>query len=122
MLTFLGIAFLVYGCMHLYALSKLWLALPHSSGLAIALLLAGSVLTLSPLLLWQLGKLNWHGASLVASWFTYTWLGYIFLFCCVAPLFDLGHLLAPWGAKWPLSASAALSAISLLTLLCWATA
>jgi hypothetical protein len=35
MLTFLSIAFLIYGSMHLYALSKLWLALPHSMGLAI---------------------------------------------------------------------------------------
>lgn len=115
MLTFLSVAFLIYGTLHLYALSKLWLVLPHSMGWAIVLLLAAIVLTLSPLLLWQLSRLNWHGASLVASWFTYLWMGFIFLFCCTALAFDVGHLLALlFGAKWPLSASTALSAIGLL--------
>ncbi len=117
MLTFLSVAFLIYGSMHLYALSKLWLALPHSAGLAIALLLAGIVLTLSPLLLWQLGRLNWHGASVVASWLVYLWMAFVFLFCCIALVFDLGHLLAMLaGIKWPLQAALALPITVLLAL------
>lgn len=117
MLTFLSVAILIYGTMHLYALSKLWLALPHSMGLALALVLLGVFLTFSPLLLWQLTRQNWHSASTAMAWFTYTWMGFIFLFCCIALAFDFSHLLLVlFGAKWPLSATAALSAISLLAL------
>lgn len=44
MLTFLSVAFLIYGCMHLYALGKVWMVFPHSFALTLALTLAGIVL------------------------------------------------------------------------------
>lgn len=118
MLTFLSVAFLVYGTMHLYALSKVWLAFPHSLGLALTLLLFGLVMTCSPLILWQMTKQNWHSASVVSSWVAYTWMGFLVLFCCIALLFDFGHLLAVlFGFKWPLSEAMALSGVGLLALL-----
>ena len=115
MLTFLSVAFSIYGAMHLYAFSKVWLAFPHSLGLSLALALVGLVMTLSPLILWQLTKQNWHGAAIVTSWVIYIWMGYLFLFCCTALLFDLGHLLATFsGFKWPLHDSMNLLGVGLL--------
>ena len=118
MLTFLSVAFSIYGAMHIYALGKVWLAFPHSMGLALALLLGGLVMTLSPLLLWQLTRQNWHSATVVISWMVYLWMGFLFLFCCTALLFDFAHLLATFsGFKWPLNESMALLSVGLLALL-----
>ncbi|HQS58071.1 MAG: hypothetical protein B7Y56_03890 [Gallionellales bacterium 35-53-114] len=117
MLTFMSVALLIYGSMHLYALSKVWLVLPHTAWLAAALVLAGFVLTLSPLILWQIARLNLHTATLLTSWASYLWMGFLFLFCCTALLFDLAQLLAALLAcKWPLNATNGLLSISLLSL------
>jgi hypothetical protein len=115
MLTFLSVAFLIYGAMHIYALGKVWLAFPHLSGLA--LVIWGLVMTFSPLIVWQIEKLNWHSATVVTSWVVYIWMGLLFLFCSIALVFDFGHVLATIiGFKWPLNASMALLAIGLLAL------
>lgn len=117
MLTFISVAFSIYGAMHLYALSKVWLASPHSVMLGFALAISGLVMTLSPLLLWQLSKQNWHLATVVISWVVYIWMGFLFLFCCTALLFDFGHLLAALsGFKWPLNDLMTLLSVGLLTL------
>lgn len=114
MLAFLSVAFLIYGGMHFYAISKVWLAFPHSMALGIALALVGVILTFSPLIVWFLGKQNWHGAATAAAWAAYTWMGYLFLFCCTALIFDLGHILAILlGFKWRISELAALPSIAL---------
>jgi len=114
MLTFLSVALMIYGTMHIYALSKVWLAFTHSSGLTLALVLWGLVMTFSPLLLWQIAKLNWHGATAVASWATYIWMGFLFLFCAIALVYDFGHaLVALMGFKWPLNGAMALLTIGL---------
>lgn len=117
MLTFMSVALLIYGSMHLYALSKVWLVLPHTAWPAVALVFAGLVLTLSPLILWQIARLDWHTATLLTSWASYLWMGFLFLFCCTALLFDLGQLLAAlFACKWPLSATTGLLIICLLSL------
>lgn len=117
MLTFLSVAFSIYGAMHLYALGKVWLAFPHSIWLAVALVLGGLVMTLSPLILWQLTRQNWHGTTVVASWVIYIWMGFLFLFSCTALLFDAGHAVARLaGLKWPLNDSMALSSVALIAL------
>ena len=117
MLTFISVALLIYGSMHFYAFSKVWLAFPHSMGLGLTLVLLGLVMTLSPLLLWQLTRQNWHSASAIASWVTYSWMGLLFLFCCIALVFDFGHVLATLaGFKWPLSAAMGLLYVGLLAL------
>ncbi len=117
MLTFLSMAFLIYGAMHFYALSKLWLAFPHISALTLALVIWGIVMTFSPLLLWQAAKLNWHNAIFVASWVVYIWMGFLFLFCSVFLVFDLGHALATLlGINWQSNESKVLLAVSLFAL------
>lgn len=117
MLTFLSVAFSIYGAMHLYAFSKVWLAFPHSSGSSLALALAGLVMTLSPLILWQLTRQHWHSATVIISWVVYIWMGFLFLFCCTALVFDIGHLLATLsGFKWPLHDAMTLLSAGLLAL------
>ncbi|HTN93443.1 MAG TPA: metallophosphoesterase [Gallionella sp.] len=117
MLTFLSIAFLIYGAMHFYALGKVWLAFPHMSAVTLLLVLWGIVMTFSPLFLWQLAKLNWHNVTVVASWVVYIWMGLLFLFCSIFLMYDLGHaLITLMGIKWPVRELAALLTVSLLAL------
>jgi len=117
MLIFLSVAFLIYGAMHIYALGKVWLAFPHSSALTLALMIGGIVMTFSPLIVWQIERLNWHSATVIASWAIYIWMGLLFLFCSISLVFDLGHVLAILlGYKWPLSVSMELPTVGLLAL------
>ncbi|MGA8147614.1 MAG: metallophosphoesterase [Gallionellaceae bacterium] len=117
MLAFLSMALLIYGAMHIYALGKLWLAFPHSTELGLVLALWGLVMTVSPLILWQMAKQNWHGATVISSWVTYIWMGFLFLFCSLALVFDLGHVLATLlGFNWHLNDSIALQIVGLLAL------
>jgi predicted MPP superfamily phosphohydrolase len=116
-LTFLSAALLIYGSMHLYALGKVWMAFPHSLALGLALALAGSVLTFSPLLVWLLERQSWHRATVATAWVSYTWMGYLFLFLCVGLLFDLGHALATLlDFNWPLNQAMAFRIVGLLAL------
>jgi uncharacterized protein len=117
MLTFMSVALLIYGSMHLYAFGKVWMAFPHSFGLALALMLAGIVMTLSPLLVWYMERQSWHGATVVTAWASYTWMGFLFLFFCIGLVFDLGHTLATLlNFNWPLSDALAFRTIGLLAL------
>jgi len=117
MLTFLSVAVLIYGSMHLYALGKVWMAFPHSWALGLALTLAGIVLTFSPLLVWFMERQNWHRATVATAWVSYSWMGYLFLFVCIGLLFDLGHALATLlNLNWPLNAAMALRIVGLLAL------
>ncbi|HXU92277.1 MAG TPA: metallophosphoesterase [Gallionella sp.] len=116
MLTFMGMAILVYGAMNLYALGKAWRALPRSVPTALALILAGMVLTLSPLLV-QLMERQGSPYVTVAAWVSYAWVGYLFLFLCVGLLFDLAHAFAALlRLNWPLSNATAFHAVALLAL------
>jgi predicted MPP superfamily phosphohydrolase len=118
MLTFLSVALLIYGSMHLYALGKVWMAFPHSFGLGLVLTLAGVILTLSPLLVWFLERQSWHRATVATAWVSYVWMGYLFLFLCIGLLFDLGHALAILlNFNWPLNAVLALRSVALLALI-----
>jgi len=117
MLTFMSVALLIYGSMHLYAFGKVWMAFPHTFGLGLALTLAGVVLTLSPFLVWYMEKQNWHGATVATAWVSYIWLGFLFLFFCIGLAFDLGHAFATLlNFRWPLSNVIAFRATGLLAL------
>ena len=117
MLTFMSVALLIYGSMHLYALGKVWLAFPHTFGLGLALVLAGTALTFSPLLVWYMERQNWHGATVVTAWVSYTWMGFLFLFLCIGLVFDLGHAFATLlNFRWPLNNVIAFRATGLLAL------
>ena len=117
MLTFLSVALLIYGSMHFYALGKVWMAVPHSYGLLVTLIVAGIVLTFSPLLVHFLERQGWHRITAVAAWVSYTWMGYLFLFLCIGLLFDLGHALTTvLNLNWPLHETTALGSVALLAL------
>jgi predicted MPP superfamily phosphohydrolase len=117
MLTFMSVAVLIYGSMHLYAFGKVWAAFPHSFGLALALALSGLALTFSPLIVWYMERQNWHGATIVTAWASYTWMGFLFLFLCIGLAFDLCHVLAALlGFKWPLNDAMAFLTVCLLAL------
>lgn len=117
MLTFLTVALLVYGSMHLYGLGKAWLALPHSPALAAGLAVAGVVLTLSPFLVWFLEKRGWSTAATASAWLAYNWMGFLFLFVCLGLVLDLGHgLAALLRLPWPLGEGAATGAAALVAL------
>src|SRR3989339_1214837 len=117
MLTFLSVVLTIYGVMHIYGLSKVWQTLPHAAWLGWTLLLWGFVMTLSPFILWQLNRQNWHDVTAVMSWLTYLWMAFLFLFCCTALLFDFGHVLANLsGFKWPLNNSMSLLGVTVATL------
>lgn len=116
---FLSVALAIYGCMHWYAFSKIWMAFPHSHGLGLALVLvlAGTVLTFSPLLVWFLEQHSGHRAAAATAWVSYGWMGYLFLFLCVGLLLDLGHgVAALLKFRWPLGKATALHIVSLLAL------
>ncbi len=117
MLTFMSVALLIYGSMHLYAFGKVWMAFPHSFGLALALTLAGLVLACSPFIVWYMERQNWHGTTVVVAWASYTWMGFLFLFFCIGLIFDLGHALATLlSFKWPLGNMMTFRATGLLAL------
>jgi len=117
MLSFLAIALLVYGSMHLYALRKIWTAFALSYRSGLALTLAGIVLTGSPLLAWLLERHGTPQAAAVTGWLSYVWMGFLFLFLCLGLLLDLGRALARrLHRDWPLSKRGALQAVSLLAL------
>lgn len=116
MLTFLSVALLIYGSMHFYALGKVWQVFPHSMGMALALVVCGIFMTFSPLIIWQLARHNWHGATVIASWVAYGWMGLLFLFCSISLAYDFGHALATLlGFKWHLNASTTLLTTGLLS-------
>ncbi len=115
MLAFISVALLIYGSMHLYALGKAWMAFPHSSGLALALILAGIVLTCSPFIVWYMERHSWHRATVVVAWASYTWMGFLFLFICIGLVFDVGHILSVLlDINWPMSDPAAFRTVALL--------
>ncbi len=117
MLTFLSVALLIYGSMHLYAFSKVWMSFPHSYGLGLALILAASLLSFSPLLVWFLERHSWHRTTIITAWVSYTWMGYLFLFLCIGLLLDLGHVLVTLlNFNWPLSQALWLRIVSLFAL------
>lgn len=114
MLIFLSLIFLIYGGLHYYALAKVWHALPHSAALAGALVLWGVLMTLAPLLVWFMVRQGWHGAAAAFSWVAYCWMGFLFLFCCIALVVDLGGVLGGlMGLNWRLTGVAALLAAGL---------
>lgn len=117
MLTFLSVALLIYGFMHLYAFGKVWRAFPHSLLLAVVLALAGIALTFSPLIVRYMEGQIWHYATVITAWVIYIWMGFLFLFFCINLVFDLGHALASLlHIKWPLSKPKSLRTTGLIAL------
>ncbi|MDH4285332.1 MAG: hypothetical protein OEV35_08440, partial [Gallionellaceae bacterium] len=93
-MNFISAALLVYGAMHLYAFGKVWRIFPRSFWLAMALILGGVALTLSPMAIRRLESHGWHDTAAIAAWGCYIWMGFIGLFFCISVVFDFGHALA----------------------------
>ncbi len=92
-MNFISAALLVYGAMHLYAFGKVWRIFPRSLWLAMALILGGVALTLSPMAIRRLESHGWHDTAAVAAWGCYIWMGFIGLLFCISVAFDSGHAL-----------------------------
>ncbi len=117
MLIFLSVALLIFGSMHLYMFSKIWMSFPHSFALGLALTLAGIALTFSPLLVWFMERQNCQRATVPTAWVIYAWMGYLFLFSCIGLVFDLGHAFTTiLSLDWPLNEGVAFRIVSLLAL------
>lgn len=117
MLAFLGLFFLIYGGLHWYALGKVWQALPHTLALGAGLTAWGVLMTGAPLLIWFLVKHEWHAAAAVVSWVAYCWMGFLFLFCCLALAVDAAAALAAaLHLGWHLRGAAPLMGVGLSAL------
>jgi predicted MPP superfamily phosphohydrolase len=117
MLVFLSAALLIYGSMHFYALGKVWMAVPHSLALGLALVLAGVVLSFSPLLVWLLERQSWHRVTVATAWVSYLWMGYLFLFVWLALLLDIGQAFASLlNVGWSLRPTTASKIVGVLAL------
>lgn len=90
--AFLTIFLCVYGSLHLYVLVKVRRAL-YLEGLGYAFLLVVlAFLMFAPIEARVLGAQGYPNFSLFMSWIGYLWMGYIFLFVCIAIPIDTYHL------------------------------
>lgn len=89
---FLTIFLCIYGSLHLYMLIKVRRAL-YLEGLGyILLVVVLAFLMLAPIEARLLEPQGYPGLSLALSWIGYLWMGYIFLFVCLAIPVDTYHL------------------------------
>jgi predicted MPP superfamily phosphohydrolase len=93
--TFLIIVFLVYGGMHAYAFAKAYsgLALSPPAGAALAAVMA--LMLISPFLVRFLERNEYELLAALLGYAGYSWMGFIFLFCCLSLAVDI-YRLAAW--------------------------
>ena len=92
-LIFLGVFLSLYGSLHLYVLIKVRRAL-YLEGLSYILLWVVLVfLMLAPLLARLLESQGHSFFGLLLTWAGYVWMGYLFLFICIAIPVDTYHLI-----------------------------
>lgn len=93
MLGFLAIYLLVYGGLHLHFFFKVQAAF-HLHGLAlIALSLWLLVMFSAPMAVWRLESIGLHSLVKPFAFLGYSWMGFLFLFFCIAISLDLAQLL-----------------------------
>ena len=64
-----------------------------------------------------LARHNLHTITALVAWVAYLWMGFLFLFCFTALLFDVANFLASLTTfRWPMNASSGLFATALITL------
>lgn len=91
--VFLTVFLCVYGSLHLYVLIKVRRAL-YLEGLSyIFLLILLAFLMFAPIQARILSSQSYPIFSLVMTWIGYVWMGYIFLFVCLAVPIDTYHLI-----------------------------
>lgn len=108
MLAFFAVYLLVYGGLHLHFFLKVQAAF-HLQGIAvIALSLWLLVMFIAPMAVWRLESIGLHSLVKPLAFLGYSWMGFLFLFFCIAISLDLAQLLIKGAAILFSFASAAL--------------
>jgi predicted MPP superfamily phosphohydrolase len=92
-LTFISLYLLVYGGMHAYFLVKLRAALSLGRAQSVVLILFLLLMVLSPMLMWRLADFELGKAIGPVALLTYSWMGFVFLFCSAYLVMDLYSVL-----------------------------
>jgi predicted MPP superfamily phosphohydrolase len=92
-LAFISLYLLVYGGMHAYFFVKVKTALSSGRASSVVLILFLVLMVLSPMLMWRLADFELGRAIAPIALLTYTWMGFVFLFCSAYLLMDLYSLL-----------------------------
>jgi predicted MPP superfamily phosphohydrolase len=89
---FLAVFLSVYGSLHLYVLIKVRRALYLEYWSYYLFLAFLAFMMLAPILARVLTAFDFPTFALIMTWIGYVWMGYIFIFVCVAAPIDLYHL------------------------------
>jgi predicted MPP superfamily phosphohydrolase len=91
-LVFLAVFLCLYGSLHLYVLIKVRRSLYLEGWSYILLLVVLLFLMLAPIQARLLESQGHSNFGLLLTWIGYVWMGYVFLFVCIAIPVDLYHL------------------------------
>jgi predicted MPP superfamily phosphohydrolase len=91
-LVFLAVFLCIYGSLHLYVLIKVRRALYLEGWSYILLVVVLTFLMLAPILARILAGQGYAISAGLLTWLGYLWMGYVFLFVCLATPIDLYHL------------------------------
>lgn len=102
MIVFLAIYFLVYGSVHFYFFSKVKTAYALSPKFNLLIILFLALMVLAPILTRSFERIGWIFPARFVGHIGYLWMGFLFLFFCIALTLDIYRLLvylAGWMAK-----------------------
>jgi predicted MPP superfamily phosphohydrolase len=93
MIIFMTVFFSIYGGMHLYGFLRVRrvLSLGHRTSIPLAVFMA--LMVLAPILIRNLERHGFASSARILAHVGYTWMGFIFLFICVAFILDIYRLL-----------------------------
>ncbi|MBI5063981.1 MAG: metallophosphoesterase, partial [Desulfatitalea sp.] len=91
-LVFLAVFLCLYGSLHLYVLIKVRRSLYLEGWSYILLVIVLAFLMLAPILARLLESQGNSPVGLLLTWIGYVWMGYVFLFVCIAIPVDTYHL------------------------------
>lgn len=92
LLLFLAVFLCIYGSLHLYVLMKVRRAFYYQGWSYILLFVVLAYLTLAPIQARVLESQGYPILSMMTSWIAFIWMGYLFVFVCVALPLDGYHI------------------------------
>src|SRR5512139_3958488 len=92
MLAFLAVYLLVYGGLHLHFFLKMQAAFQLHGLLLLPLVLWLLVMFIAPLAVWRLESIGLHSLVKPVAFIGYCWMGFLFLFFCIALSLDLAQM------------------------------
>src|SRR5512139_1778763 len=98
MLGFFSIYFLFYGGLHLHFFFKVQGAFQLHGLILLPLILWLVTMFLAPMAVWRLESIGLHALVKPVAFIGYCWMGFIFLFFCIALSIDIAQLLLKWSA------------------------